>query len=383
MSRCVLRAVPRRYGGDAASTSLIDGRRDRRDRRAGCGRRRRSSTPAGLVLLPGLVDLHTHLREPGREDTETVATGSAAAALGGFTAVHAMANTDPVADTAEIVEQVARLGRSTPAWSTCVRSARCPKGWPASSWPRSATWPARPPRCGCSATTGSCVHDPRLMRRALEYVKPFDARDRPARRRTRGWPTGAHARTRASCPGRLGLPGWPAVAEESIIARDVMLAEHTGSRLHVCHVSTAGTVEVLRWAKARGIDGHRRGHAAPPAAHLRPARGLRPGVQGQPAAAPGRGRRGAAGRRWPTARSTPSPPTTPRTPRTTRTTRSATRRSGMLGLQTALGVVAADDGRDRAARLGRRRRPDVGAPGGDRPAGRARPADRGRASRPT
>jgi dihydroorotase len=207
---------------------------------------------AGLVLLPGLVDLHTHLREPGREDTETIATGSAAAALGGYTAVHAMANTNPVADTAELVEQVFRLGeraglvdvRPVGAVSKHLAGEELAE---LGSMARSAS------AVRVFSDDGRCVHDSRLMRRALEYVKPF------------GGVIAQHAQDprladgTACChegefSGRLGLPGWPAVAEESIIARDVMLAEHTGSRLHVCHVSTAGSVEVIRWAKARGID---------------------------------------------------------------------------------------------------------------------------------
>ena len=121
--------------------------------------RRRGDRGRRAVLLPGLVDLHTHLREPGREDTETIATGSAAAALGGFTAVHAMANTNPVADTAEMVEQVPGWA-SRPAWWTSVRSARYPRDWPASSWPSSATWPGRPLRSGCSPTTGTASPTP-------------------------------------------------------------------------------------------------------------------------------------------------------------------------------------------------------------------------------
>jgi dihydroorotase len=205
----------------------------------------------GLVLLPGFVDLHTHLREPGREDAETIATGSAAAALGGFTAVHAMANTDPVADNAEIVEQVARLGalaglvdvRPVGAVSKGLAGERLAE---IGNMARSAA------AVRVFSDDGRCVHDALLMRRALEYLRPFDA------------VLAQHAQDprladHASCAhegevsGRLGLPGWPAVAEESIVARDVMLTEHTGSRLHVCHVSTAGSVEVIRWAKSRGI----------------------------------------------------------------------------------------------------------------------------------
>jgi dihydroorotase len=206
----------------------------------------------GAVLLPGLVDLHTHLREPGREDTETIATGSAAAALGGFTAVHAMANTNPVADTAEIVEQVAALGRA--AGLVDVRPVGAVSvGLAGSQLAEIGSMARSAAGVRVFSDDGHCVSDARLMRRALEYVKPFDA------------VVAQHAQDprladSASCAhegelsGRLGLPGWPAVAEESVIARDVMLAAHTGSRLHVCHVSTAGSVEVLRWAKARGIQ---------------------------------------------------------------------------------------------------------------------------------
>ena len=207
---------------------------------------------SGLVLLPGLVDLHTHLREPGREDAETVRSGSAAAALGGFTAVHAMANTTPVADTAEMVEQVARLGelaglvevRPVGAVSKALAGEQLAE---IANMARSAA------AVRVFSDDGHCVHDARLMRRALEYVKPFDgviaqhAQDPKLA-------DGSACAHEGEVSGRLGLSGWPSVAEESIVARDVMLAEHTGSRLHVCHVSTAGTVEVLRWARRRGIE---------------------------------------------------------------------------------------------------------------------------------
>jgi dihydroorotase len=205
----------------------------------------------GLVLLPGFVDLHTHLREPGREDAETIATGSAAAALGGFTAVHAMANTDPVADTAEMVEQVHRLGvlaglvdvRPVGAVSRGLAGERLAE---IGNMARSAA------AVRVFSDDGHCVHDALLMRRALEYLKPFDGvlAQHAQDPRLAGAVSCAHE---GEVSGRLGLPGWPAVAEESIVARDVMLTEHTGSRLHVCHVSTAGSVEVIRWAKARGI----------------------------------------------------------------------------------------------------------------------------------
>jgi len=204
----------------------------------------------GLIALPGLVDLHTHLREPGREDAETVESGSRAAALGGYTAVCAMANTEPVADTAGVVEQVFRLGREAglvdvqPVGAVTVGLAG-----------------KRLAELGAMATSaagvrifsddGHCVADARLMRRALEYVKAFDgiiAQHAEEPRLTEG--AQMHE---GELSTRLGLAGWPAVAEEAIIARDVLLAEHVGSRLHVCHVSTAGSVDVLRHAKARGV----------------------------------------------------------------------------------------------------------------------------------
>jgi dihydroorotase len=205
----------------------------------------------GAVLLPGLVDLHTHLREPGREDTETIATGSAAAALGGFTAVHAMANTDPVADTAEMVEQVARLGEL--AGLVDVRPVGAvSRGLAGEQLAEIANMARSAAGVRVFSDDGHCVSDARLMRRALEYLKPFDAVLAQHAQDPRLADAGCCAHE-GELSGRLGLPGWPSVAEESIIARDVMLARHTGSRLHVCHVSAAGSVEVLRWAKAQGI----------------------------------------------------------------------------------------------------------------------------------
>jgi dihydroorotase len=206
---------------------------------------------AGLVVLPGLVDLHTHLREPGREDAETVESGTRAAALGGFTAVHAMANTDPVADTAGVVEQVWRLGREAglvdvrPVGAVTVglRGERLAElGAMADSAARVRVF----------SDDGKCVSDAVLMRRALEYVKAFDGVVAQHAQEPRL--TEDAQMHEGEVSGVLGLPGWPAVAEEAIIARDVLLAGHVGSRLHVCHVSTAGSVEIIRWAKARGVD---------------------------------------------------------------------------------------------------------------------------------
>jgi dihydroorotase len=205
----------------------------------------------GLIALPGLVDLHTHLREPGREDAETVESGSRAAALGGYTAVCAMANTSPVADTAGVVEQVWRLGRDAglvdvqPVGAVTVGLA----GQHLAELGAMADSAAR---VRVFSDDGQCVADPRVMRRALEYVKAFDGviaqhAEEPRLTEDAQMHEGVVS-------ARLGLLGWPAVAEEAIIARDVLLAEHVGARLHVCHVSTAGSVEILRWAKRRGIQ---------------------------------------------------------------------------------------------------------------------------------
>ncbi|MES2170051.1 MAG: dihydroorotase [Actinomycetota bacterium] len=204
----------------------------------------------GLVALPGLVDLHTHLREPGYEQSETVLSGSRAAAIGGFTAVHAMANTSPVSDTAGVVEQVQRLGeaagyvtvRPVGAVTVALEGRQLAEiGAMASSRARVRVF----------SDDGKCVSDALLMRRALEYVSTFGgvvAQHSQEPRLTEG-----AQMNEGTLSGELGLAGWPAVAEESIIARDVLLAEHVGARLHVCHLSTAGSVDVVRWAKARGI----------------------------------------------------------------------------------------------------------------------------------
>ncbi|MCF6734232.1 dihydroorotase [Blastococcus sp. KM273129] len=205
---------------------------------------------AGLVALPGLVDLHTHLREPGREDAETVETGSRAAALGGFTAVHAMANTDPVADTAGVVEQVWRLGQEA-GLVDVVPVGAVTVGLAGERLAELGAMADSAARVRVFSDDGHCVADPALMRRALEYVKAFDgviAQHAEEPRLTAG--AQMHEGDRSA---RLGLTGWPAAAEEAIIARDVLLAEHVGARLHVCHVSTAGSVEILRWAKSRGV----------------------------------------------------------------------------------------------------------------------------------
>ncbi len=203
----------------------------------------------GLIALPGLVDLHTHLREPGREDAETVESGTRAAALGGFTAVHAMANTEPVADTAGVVEQVWRLGAEA-GYCDVRPVGAVTVGLAGETLAELGAMADSVARVRVFSDDGRCVSDPLMMRRALEYVKAFDgviAQHAQEPRLTEG-----AQMNEGELSGRLGLAGWPAVAEEAIIARDCLLAAHVGSRLHVCHVSTAGSVEIVRQAKANG-----------------------------------------------------------------------------------------------------------------------------------
>ncbi|MGX8905137.1 dihydroorotase [Streptomyces sp. QH1-20] len=205
----------------------------------------------GRILLPGLVDLHTHLREPGREDSETVLTGTRAAASGGFTAVFAMANTFPVADTAGVVEQVWRLGKES-GYCDVQPIGAVTVGLEGKKLAELGAMHDSAAGVRVFSDDGKCVDDAVIMRRALEYVKAFDgvvAQHAQEPRLTEG-----AQMNEGIVSAELGLGGWPAVAEESIIARDVLLAEHVGSRVHICHLSTAGSVEIVRWAKSRGID---------------------------------------------------------------------------------------------------------------------------------
>ena len=206
---------------------------------------------AGLQALPGLVDLHTHLREPGFEQSETVLTGTRAAAAGGFTAVFAMANTMPVSDTAGVVEQVKALG-DLHNYATVRPIGAVTVGLEGQRLSEIGAMAQSRAQVRVFSDDGKCVSDALLMRRALEYVKTFGgviAQHSQEPRLTEG-----AQMNEGVLSGELGLAGWPAVAEEAIIARDVLLAQHVGARLHVCHVSTAGSVDVIRWAKARGID---------------------------------------------------------------------------------------------------------------------------------
>ncbi|MER7951122.1 dihydroorotase [Streptomyces sp. NPDC096079] len=205
----------------------------------------------GRILLPGLVDLHTHLREPGREDSETVLTGTRAAASGGYTAVFAMANTHPVADTAGVVEQVYRLGQEA-GYCDVQPIGAVTVGLEGKKLAELGAMHDSAAGVTVFSDDGKCVDDAVIMRRALEYVKAFGgvvAQHAQEPRLTEG-----AQMNEGVVSAELGLGGWPAVAEESIIARDVLLAEHVGSRVHICHLSTAGSVEIVRWAKSRGID---------------------------------------------------------------------------------------------------------------------------------
>ena len=204
-----------------------------------------------MIVMSGLVDLHTHLREPGKEDSETVLSGSRAGVKGGYVALSAMANTSPVADTAGVVEQVYRLGKSAGLLDVFPIGA-VTQGIEGKVLAEIGAMADSVAQVRVFSDDGNCVSDPLVMRRALEYVKKF------------GGVIAQHAQEPALTTGSqmnegivsatLGLKGWPAVAEEAIIARDVLLAEHVGSRLHICHLTTAGGVEIIRWAKARGID---------------------------------------------------------------------------------------------------------------------------------
>ena len=205
---------------------------------------------AGKLLIPGLVDLHTHLREPGREDSETVKTGSESAVAGGYTAISAMANTNPVADTAGVVEQIYRLGKDTNLCEVNPIGA-VTKGLKGEQLAEIGAMADSIARVRMFSDDGNCVSDPLIMRRALEYVKTFNGIIAQHAQEPRL--TVNAQMNEGSVSAKIGLTGWPAIAEEAIIARDILLTEHVQSRLHICHVTTAGGVELIRWAKARGI----------------------------------------------------------------------------------------------------------------------------------
>jgi len=203
------------------------------------------------ILLPGLVDLHTHLREPGKESAETVLSGSQAAAKGGYVAVSAMANTTPVADNASVVEHVFRLGQKAGLVDVFPIGA-VTQGLGGVNLADIGAMANSEAQVRVFSDDGHCVSDALVMRHALEYVKGFNG------------VIAQHAQEPALTKGsqmnegivssQLGLKGWPAIAEEAIIARDILLADFLQARLHICHVTTAGGVEIIRWAKARGIQ---------------------------------------------------------------------------------------------------------------------------------
>ena len=333
----------------------------------------------GLVALPGLVDLHTHLREPGREDAETVETGTQAAALGGFTAVHAMANTDPVADTAGVVEQVWRLGREA-GYCDVYPVGAVTVGLAGERLAELGAMADSAARVRVFSDDGKCVSDPVLMRRALEYVKAFDGVVAQHAQEPRL--TEDAQMNEGELSGRLGLRGWPAVAEEAIIARDCLLAAHVGSRLHVCHVSTAGSVEIVRWAKAKGWDvtaevcPHHLLLTDELAATYDPIYKVNPPLR--TAADVEALRAGLADGTIDIVATDHAPH-----PHEDKDCEWQAAAFGMLGLETALSDRPGDDGRHRPDRLGRRRRADVrharrGSAGSPRTAARSP-----RASRPT
>lgn len=269
----------------------------------------------GLVALPGLVDLHTHLREPGREDAETVLTGTRAAAKGGFTAVFAMANTDPVADTAGVVEQVWRLGRDA-GYADVYPIGAVTVGRKGTQLAELGAMADSAARVRVFSDDGDCVWDAALMRRALEYVKAFDgviAQHAQEPRLTQG-----AQMNEGALSGVLGLTGWPSVAEEAIIARDILLNAHVGSKLHICHLSTKGSVEIVRAAKRRGLEvtaevtPHHLLLTEDLAASYNPVYKVNPPLRTKEDVE-------AVREVWPTARSTSSPPTTRRTRWRTRT----------------------------------------------------------------
>jgi len=203
------------------------------------------------LLIPGLVDLHTHLREPGREDAETVLTGSRSAVAGGYTAISAMANTSPVADNAGVVEQIYRLGKSAGLVDVNPIGA-VSRGLLGEQLAEMGAMADSIAKVRIFSDDGKCVSDPLIMRRALEYVKTFNGIIAQHAQEPRL--TVNAQMNEGVVSARIGLPGWPAIAEEAIIARDILLAEHVQSRLHICHVTTAGGVELIRWAKQRGIQ---------------------------------------------------------------------------------------------------------------------------------
>ncbi len=203
---------------------------------------------AGLVVSPGFVDLHVHLREPGREEAETIETGSRGAALGGFTAIVAMPNTDPTQDSVGVVQfvrqQAERAGLCDvfPAGSITVGR----KGQQLAPFAELAAVGVR-----LFTDDGNGVQDPQLMRRAYEYASDLGVT--MAQHCEVESLTAGAVMHEGSCCSHLGLPGWPSLAEELMVHRDIELVRLTGAPAHFLHLSTAGSVALVRAAKADGL----------------------------------------------------------------------------------------------------------------------------------
>src|SRR5213078_3331687 len=202
----------------------------------------------GAVVAPGLVDIQVHFREPGREEAETIETGARAAALGGFTAVVAMPNTTPPLDDAKIVGAVLEQGRKAACHVTvagCITAGRAGKELA----PLGELYDL-----GVRVFTddGDCVADAGVMRRALEYSTALPGAVIAQHAEDPALVAGGHMHE-GEWSSRLGIPGRPAEAEITIVARDIALAARAGARYHVLHLSTAGAAELVRAAKARGV----------------------------------------------------------------------------------------------------------------------------------